>query len=560
MPLIFLFPLLVWGQSRELDCLRQIGDTERAVELARYYLEKEPNDPEKERELIRSLAAHRVDGEAARLVRDYFSRYQEDWELAERVAWASLGKGGGSSSLATRVAALVGAVATNDIQAVDLLLTALKSKEATLRGVALELAPRLRDRPIQQEVERLVRTERVRSVRIAAIRSAALMQMEQLEPLMREIVADKRASTEERLAAVVAAAELMEDVSDGDLNFLATHPRAGMRMLACEAIALLDRRDRLDLLPPLLADSRPDVRLSALSCAALFWEEIPLERIEPLLKDPDSGVAITAAYVMTLKAPERGRGAFAKYLKSKRPDEARMAAAALAQAGTKGVPLAQEMLRTHSDPYVKATLALGLLGQRVSIQEALAHLYTFCMKEPELWMWKTYGNGRFRALAPSNLGLTPRLAGAREAVDQMARLEILSLLALFEHPRAEAAIKKFLKSSSWGVSGVAAMTLLEEGEPEEALEVVRGLLKDPDEKIRVQAALGLALWGGDPSAAGVLEGAYPAADRELKIQLLEALGKIGSRSSLPFLLERLDEPFDTLRVLAASALIQCLNH
>ncbi len=561
--LFFIFvcvPLFVLGDAaRQIDCLRQIGDTERAVDLARHYLKESAGDPELEKELITSLACHKADGEAARLIRTYFERHKEDWDLAEKVAWSSLGKGSGAGSLATRVAVLVGAVATGDIQAVDLVLGALASKEMVLRGVALELSPKLRDKPIQLEVERLVKEEKVRSVRLAAIRAAALMHMEHLQPLMREIAANKRASTEERLAAVVAAAELMEDVEEQDLEFLATHSRAGMRMLACEAIALLDRSDRLDLLIPLLSDSRPDVRLSALSCVGLFCKEIPFERVEPLLKDPDVSVAITAAYVTLLMEPEKGRAAFAKHLKSKRPDEVRMAAAAIAHAGAKGAPLAQEAMRTHSDPYVRATLALGLLGQRISIDESLAHLYTFCMTESELWMWKPYGNGRFRALVPSTIGLSPRLPGAREAVDQMTRLEVLSILAIFEHPRAESAVKKFLCSRSWGVTGVAAITLLEEGEPE-ALDLIRGLLTDPDEKVRVQAALGLALWGGDPDAAKVLEQAYPSADRELKVQLLEALGKIGSRGSLPFLLGRLDEPFDTLRVLAASALIQCLNH
>ena len=49
---------------------------------------------------------------------------------------------------------------------------------------------------------------------------------------------------------------------------------------------------------------------------------------------------------------------------------------------------------------------------------------------------------------------------------------------------------------------------MEEGN-EQALGIVRELLKDSDEKIRVQAALILAILGSDTSAVKVLQEAYP---------------------------------------------------
>ncbi len=70
----------------------------------------------------------------------------------------------------------------------------------------------------------------------------------------------------------------------------------------------------------------------------------------------------------------------------------------------------------------------------------------------------------------------------------------------------------------------------------------------------------LAIVGSDPSAVKILQEAYPRADREMKVHILEALAHIGDPSSIPFLLDILKEPFQVLRVVSASALIQCLYH
>jgi HEAT repeat protein len=146
-----------------------------------------------------------------------------------------------------------------------------------------------------------------------------------------------------------------------------------------------------------------------------------------------------------------------------------------------------------------------------------------------------------------------------QMMDQLVKLELLSVLSIVKYPKALEAVKGFLKTQALGVSGTAATTLLQEGE-ESSLEIVKELLSDPDEKLRIQAALILALVGGDPSASSTLIDAYPHVDREMKMHILEALGHIGDPASIPFLVELFKEPFQGLRIVAASALIQCLYH
>jgi HEAT repeat protein len=128
-----------------------------------------------------------------------------------------------------------------------------------------------------------------------------------------------------------------------------------------------------------------------------------------------------------------------------------------------------------------------------------------------------------------------------------------------EYPGALNAVLQYLRERSWGITGAAAALLLTEGD-EESLAIVRTLLKDPVDKVQLQAALLLSLWGNDPEAIAVLQRLYPSVPRQKKEQILEALGKIGDSSSLPFLVERLEEPYQTLRMIAAVAILQTLYH
>jgi hypothetical protein len=76
----------------------------------------------------------------------------------------------------------------------------------------------------------------------------------------------------------------------------------------------------------------------------------------------------------------------------------------------------------------------------------------------------------------------------------------------------------------------------------------------------MQAALVLAIWGHDAFAVTILEQGYPKATRPLKEKILEVLASCAMESSLPFFLDRLHEPFPTLRLIAAAAILQLLYH
>jgi len=99
---------------------------------------------------------------------------------------------------------------------------------------------------------------------------------------------------------------------------------------------------------------------------------------------------------------------------------------------------------------------------------------------------------------------------------------------------------------------------LQEGD-DTSLEVVRQLLEDNDPQVRLQACLVLAMYGKDETVLRQLQDAYPGADFDMKLSILEALGSVGGTGSFSFLLGVLREPFPMLRVAGASALIQSIN-
>ncbi len=175
-----------------------------------------------------------------------------------------------------------------------------------------------------------------------------------------------------------------------------------------------------------------------------------------------------------------------------------------------------------------------------------------------MWMMDNRPNPLFQILAPSQVRHVDQIPNYPEAMDQMTRLNLVSQLVLVEDPRALEALKVFLKRKSWGLTGVAAGLLLQEGD-ETAMEVVRTLLDDKDPDIRLQACLVLAMFGRDESIVRDLQGAYAGADHDKKLHILEALGRIGSKESYSFLVSVLREPFPILRIAAASSLIQSIH-
>lgn len=476
--------------------------------------------------------------------------------LLEEMCWGVLQKGKESSGLSAQLIAIIGAALTQDIRALPFLLNGMRHQNAQIREITVELAAHYGDYPLRDEIKRLFCKERVVDVQLVLLKAIGQLQMDELLPDLVHIVADPMRSTKEKGVASEAIVEIKNSVSREELHLLASNRRVGLRQLACRVIAHCHLKEESEILSSLIQDSHAEVRASALQTWGLLRNELTDEIKKLALSSADPEVGITASWVWLMQDPEGGESIMAKWLQSDLSDVRTLAASAIAKAGPYGIELAKKFITLSPDPYVKLNLSLALVGQRESIDLA-CQVIEQCLESRDRWM--ATDGCFFKTIKKSMLSHKPHIVNYPEVMNQTIRLELLNLLAILESPHALTAIKEFLLSQKWGISGLAAEMLLGEGD-ESAIDLIRQLLTDADKELRLEAALALAMWGKDYSALPILLEVYPHADRQLKLKILESLGRIGDKTVIPFLIEKFQEPSLLIRMVAASVLIQILHH
>jgi len=557
--------VLVAGEEdvvREISLRLIIEDSKGALEASLKGVEAYPQSMQLQHLLIRSLA---VRGETKKALQAW-KKYRahgggtdslETDNLLEIVAWSLLKKGARTQNIVPRYMALVGAVLSRDAYAVPIVEDCLEASSASLRRIALNMAPLLGDEILKQHVLRLLMEETSWSVRLEAIRSAGRMNIKVARPLLEEIVGSVDSAHAEKVAAVLSLTAMQDDVSSQELLQLVRSPRAGLRLLACELVGKLALKSEVALIECLINDNHPTVRAAAFRALGLLKIDKE-DAAKEALEDPDTQVAITAAWFLTVIGRDVGLQVLGKRLQSKREKEQLLAAAALSATGRQGISFIQEVIEDVENNFVKATLAMGLVGQNAEVTKACDILFDLFGKEKGQWMWKEFGHGFFRALAPSQVEQFPGIHNYPEVVNQMTRLEVLNVLAIKRYPHVQKAVRNFLRKGVWSLPLEAAALLLREGD-ETVFDTLEACLNDENSKVRLHAALALAIWGKDRRALEALHEEYPRVNRDNKIKILEAVGWIGAKESLPFLINTLEEPFHSLRIIAASDILQILR-
>lgn len=546
--------------ARRVQAHLLIGDPKNAAQEAKRALQHYPNEALLFEMGIKSFAACGNESEMVALWEAYHEQNRErslEQDLLEEMCWGILKKGRQAPGLSSQLISIIGSALTRDMRALPFILEGMRHSNAHIRSVSVQLASLYGDHPLRDQLTHLFHRENVLEVRLQVIRAIGKLKLETLLSELVQIVADSKTGAQEKLAAIEAIVNMRECVDREELEVLVNSKRAGLRQLACEVIAHCELKQHADLLPTLFFDGQPDVRAAALKTYGILREPVT-ETIKRLaLRSLDPTVGITAAWVWLINEPEGGERGILRWLEHDQAHVRAVAASAVAASGKYGTSLAKKVLPHTTDSYVKANLALALIGQREGCDQACQILEQFLQNSREKWMLSE--KGIFHTLEKSTLAHNPAIPNYPEVVNQTVRLEILNLLAILSSPGAQEALKTFLKEQRWGVTGLAAETLLGEGD-ENAIELVRELLHDPDREVRSEAALVLATWARDPTALPTLLEVYHQGDRQLKIKILEALGRIGDKEAIPFLIQRLKEPSLLLRMIAASVLIQTLNH
>jgi len=566
-----MIPLLLlqtWFADFSLDLKRiqahlKVGDEALAVSESHRLLEIHPDQVQS---YIMCIAALAQAGESTHMLEvwgKFAARFPQEaygQQVLESMCWGILRQGSQASALSTRLLSIIGATLTQDAYAIDFLLKGLRDSNAVIRALSVELASLLGDRPLKDEILSLLQKETKAEVRLEVLKAIGKLQLTEAHEILLQIMEDRHASAEERALAIRATLEITQQTDSKQLYRLAADPRAALRQLAAEMVAKFEMRDQIPLLLQLTHDPQPEVAASALHTLGLlrihrFQNRNLVEEFKTLTTTADPLIGVTASWVVLLHDVPAGMQAFERWIMHEKEDVRAMAAAAISSAGPYGVDAALKFVRQTQDPYVQLNLTRVLIGQRVCSEEACALLDRLLREHQERWM---EGEQAFSPLLRSRLAHRPGMPNYPEVVNQTVRLELLNTLAILEHPKAGEALRAFLKTRPYGVTGLAAEVLLREGD-EMAIEQVRYLLEDPDKQVRAEAALVLATWGRDTSALPVLLDVYSEADRNLKIKILEALGRISNKETIPFLIERLKEPSMNVRVIAAAVLLQSLN-
>ncbi len=568
---LYFFPVLACFGSIEQEKVRRVeshlllDDVPSALVEANALVKEFPDSKASVSSLIIALAASGQEEQALAEWHKLIVRYPDlstDRYLLEEISWGVLKKGLISTQYGVRLASLIGSFLTNDVRALPIMLKMLRDSNAVIRSVAVQMAGQYQDAPLKDEIARMLREEKVWMVRLEVIKTCGALRMKEMAPHLKALIQSEKTTYEERVRAIEALCGIYDEINRPEWLIFARSNRAGMRHLACNAAAHFEMEDAKEDILRLIHDSHPDVRIAAINALGLHYRKIiPIEEVEGHLKtalqDPTPEVAITAAWAASVSGLDVD-DVFVKWLNDPLSEHRRLAAAAVSASGERGITLASRMIKESNDMYVKANLAMGLLGYRKEVSVCADFLYNFLTSEKRMWMWDTRPNPLFQILAPSQVRHVDHIPNYPEAVDQITRLNMLSFLAVVEDPRALDAVKSFLKKKSWGITGVAAATLLQEGD-DTSLEVVGKLLEDPDGDVRLQACFVLAMLGKDPSALSVLKQAYPTADHERKLHILEAMGRVGGVESFQFFLSAFKEPFPVLRIAAAAALIQSIH-
>ena len=572
--LLFLFfiPFILFSASKEsfyiqrIDSHILIRDYSSALEEAKIAIKKNPKSNKLKIKHLECLALNNFDVEAVKHLNKLIKKNPDvihNHNLLEEISWGIIIKGSNSSGFQTRLTASIGAYLTHDVRAVDILRQRVQDSNAIIRTVALQLASSYMDRPLKNEVIRLFDEEKLWLVKLEVIKAVGAMKIKEKQNDLKEIIASEQATFEEKEFATTSLVNIKDDIDLNEIKKLAFSPKAGLRKLAVTLAAYFNIKEAKEIVLKLAKDPIADVRIAALNAISLVYlNDIKMSKLKNIIMtsidDPHPTVSITSSYIAALKGLDMGERKIKAWIFDQNLDNARFASSVLAHLTNKCNKLKKEILNKHDDRYVLVNLAIGLIAERKLLKKSSNIIFNFLKNEKEKLMFEERKNPLFKTLFPSHIRHVDQIPHYPEAVDQMTRLSLLSMLAIIEDPRASDAIKDFLQKKSWGITGFAAATLLKEGDAE-ALDIVRSALNDKDDVVRVQAALVLALLGKDGDVFSILEEAYKNADHDMKIQILEAIGHISSKKSISFLIDCLSEPYQNLRIVAASSLIRCIN-
>lgn len=489
-------------------------------------------------------------------VRQYFS-------VLESLGWNFLTHEEGISSV-SNIASLLGAYRTRDARCVHLLLKKLNSTNAYDRHLAVKLCMAYSDLPLQRKIQEMLDTEKNYFVKLMLIEAVGKMKIKSCEGKLREMISSNSKTFEERCVAIASLINLSDKPQAKEIEALKFSHKTSMRELCVRLITHFEMTEHLSVLIECLNDRHPTVRAKALLGLILLDEDRSVtkgvkRKILDLVQNDTVEVSEIAKVALLSVDQEKGLEAFSGSLLGNNQKKARFASRVIGYTGSASNGLIQNVFRQSTDPIVKANLCLAMVGKELDDFSAAKYLSEFLKEYSEKIMMRSEYGPFFIGIDESIVRHIPYIPNYPNLVDSMTRLQLLAKLSILGVDGVQESMRAFLKNRMWGVSSSAAIMMLEDSKLED-IELLKDLLKDKDPIVRLQAALVLAFYGNDKTVSSVLEKAYAHVEWEKRIMILEAIGVIGHRGSIPFIIEKMKKESFILQKMAAASLLQCLYH
>lgn len=549
----------------KISSLITVGDHKGARRVSFLTKELYPNSDGVLSLYIRSLANDGYLKEALNLLPPILGAQDisKHFSVLEAIGWNFLLHEEGISSV-SNIASLLGAYRTQDARCVHLLLKKLDSTNAYDRHLAVKLSMSYRDLPLRKKILQMLQVEKNYFVKLMLLEAAGSMEIKEAEGILRKVVASSSKTPDERGVAIKSLVSLSDKPQKKELQQLQKSHNTSMRELCVSLITHFEMKEYADMLIGFISDRHPKVRAKAM--LGLILLDVDKKQILPLLPKIESliekdvvDVSVIASILLLSIDQEKGLAVFARNLLSKEKERARFASRVIGHIGKVAHPLILDAYHKSSDPMVQANLSIAMLGKDIDDYTAVKYLSRFLKEYSSKIMIRGEYAPLFMGIDESKVRHIPYIQNYPNLVDSMTRLQLLSKLSILEVDGVEDSLRSFLKNRMWKVSSSAAILMLEESSLDD-FDALKQLLKDEDATVRLQAALVLAFHGNDKTTCRVLEEIYDKVDWEKRIMILEAIGVIGDKGSVPFILEKMKKESFILQKMAAATLLQCLYH
>ncbi len=517
----------------EVENLLTLGCYKQAALLAEKTLSK--GDPI----LIKALCQ-------AGLVEKALDYLGEDNDSLEEVCWAYLLKGKNSTALFHRWVALQVATDLHSYRSVSILLSALQDSNIALRHTACGLSTMMRDAVLIQELKKIALQDHSQDVRLSAITALANIQAKNIVPLM---VFDCESAAAEKRVILASLVTFRDKVEQVEIKNLVASNRAILRLFAINLVVSSGQKELIPLLFPLVNDIHPTVKMAFCEAAVILKQE----KIPPIVGDEkDYRVIITQEWMRVFYGGSDKL--LEQFLQNENSKARSLCAVALGKLGR--IEALQARLLVERDLFVRLNIAEALLPYD---QRAGQVIFEELSSYKGALIRSNKDSPALPLLLPSEFSRQELMNGIdANSEDLNIRMDLLHKLICKNSEGAMEALKSFLKEKRLSKAMLASFLLLQEGD-EETAKMVQQLLYDQDPELSLQAALLLGGLFSDPEALFVLKSNYEAADLETRLRIIESLGRIGDKESIPFLKKQLKDPSLVIQILAAWAIVTAIN-